>query len=261
MIAKEVIERCDNAIQDYCDSNLTLRELSSKYKVTRSFLSGYMLAKGIDIYSRKSHVNDTLFENIDTEEKAYWLGFLFADGSVYKFKKSQRVELTLKEDDLEHLMKFKTFLGWDKNPKYRSNQKAYRIIFGSRKVVEDLIVLGCTHRKSLTLKFPTKVPEPLIKHFIRGYFDGDGSISLKHNVNSEKPDVRILGTLEFLTSLKEYLHMDTPIIKKCKDNSSNNYYIYFNIKDSYTFLHYIYDEASIYLQRKYDKYVICRAFE
>lgn len=213
------------------------------------------MAKGIDVYSRKSHVNDKIFENIDTEEKAYWLGFLYADGCVHRFKNSYKVELTLQESDLEHLLKFKNFIDWKENPKYREAQKAYRVSFGSRKVAEDLISLGCVPNKSLILTFPDKVPDSLIQHFIRGYFDGDGSIHLIQNKHSVTPDVRILGTKEFLRTLLTKLQINTASIKKCKHNSSNNYYVKFNKDDSYKFLNYIYKDALIYLQRKFDKYV------
>lgn len=256
MIAKEVVNRCDDALNEYVSTSITLRELSVKYKIARSFISGYLLAKGIDIYSRKSHVNDRIFESIDTEEKAYWLGFLYADGCVHKFKNSYKIELTLQESDLEHLLKFKDFIDWKESPKHRDAQKAYRISFGSRKVAEDLINLGCIPNKSLVLTFPDKVPDSLIRHFIRGYFDGDGSIHLVENKHSITPDIRILGTKEFLEVLLTKFQTNPPVIKKCKHNESNNYYIKFNKEDSYKFLHYIYEDACIYLQRKYDKYVL-----
>lgn len=261
MIAKESKERCEAALNEYIHSGISLRDLSIKYGIPRSFISGYILGKGIDIYSRKSHVNTELFQCIDTEEKAYWLGMMFADGCIYWHATSYKIELTLKESDLEHLLKFKKFLDWDKEPKYRPNQKAYRVMFSCRKLAEDLMDLGCVRRKSLILKFPTKVPDNLIRHFIRGYFDGDGCISVKHNVKSDVPIVSLLGTFEFLQSLIEVFKMEYTPIKKCKKNSSNTYYIRFKKEDAYKFLHYIYDDASIYLQRKYDKYQICRAFE
>ena len=261
MIAKEVVNKCEEAVKEYISTSITLRELSAKYKIARSFLSGYLLAKGIDIYSRKSHVNDRVFENIDTEEKAYWLGFLYADGCVHKHDSSYVIELTLQEDDLEHLIKFKNFMDWKGNLKYRETQKAYRVLFRSKKVAEDLINLGCIPNKSLILTFPNKIPDSLIHHFIRGYFDGDGSIHLVQNKYSVTPDVRILGTKEFLEGLLIVFQVNTYVLKKCKCNDSNNYYIKFNKENSYKFLHYIYRDASIYLQRKYDKYMICRVTE
>lgn len=261
MLAKEAIDRCMSAMQEYRTSGLSIREISKKYNIPRPFLSGFMLASGIDIYSRKSHVNNLLFEHIDSEEKAYWLGFLYADGSVCKFAKSYKIELTLKESDIEHLIKFKNFLGLPKNPAYRTAQKAYRVTFGSRKMAEDLIKLGCTQKKSLTLKFPTKVPEELLKHFIRGYFDGDGCLTIRHSKQAEVADVSVLGTFEFLVSLCKHLNLENKPVKKDSRSTTNVYCVRFNKKEGYVFLHYIYDDASIYLQRKYDKYKICRAFE
>ena len=117
------------------------------------------------------------FEKIDSEEKAYWLGFLYADGYI-SFSEN-KIELSLAEKDVHHIEKFRDFLGINNRICYRPSVKAYRLSFRSDKCKQDLINQGCTPRKSLTLKFPTskQVPYELIRHFIRGYFDGDGWFS------------------------------------------------------------------------------------
>ena len=254
---EEATKKYGDAMNEYLNTGYSIRDLADKNGLVRSVFTGFLLANGIDVYSRKSHVNDYIFSKIDNEEKAYWLGFLYADGSVCKFKKSQYVELSLKESDVEHLRKFAKFMGYPFEPKYREKQKAYRVQFGSRRVCESLIKLGCTHKKSLTLKFPIEeqVPNELLRHFIRGYFDGDGCLSIKEYAFKKSPKVTILGTIEFLTSLRNYLNLGEIPIKKCKNNDSNNYYMMFNVEDARKFLHYIYDNANIFLQRKYDKFL------
>ena len=114
------------------------------------------------------------FEKIDTEEKAYWLGFLYADGSVGS--KENKIELGLAEKDLSQVEKFKQFIGLDNKISYRKNTKSYRSSFRSQKCKQDLISQGCVPKKSLILTFPTEqqVSHSLICHFMRGYFDGDG---------------------------------------------------------------------------------------
>lgn len=261
MILEEAQKRYEDAYNAYFTSGLSIRDLCKKYGINRMFFGGYLLAKGVDVYSRKSHVNDYIFEKIDNEEKAYWLGFMYADGSVCKFRTSYRIELSLQEGDIEHLRKFAKFLGLQKEPAYREKQKAYRIMFGSRKVAEDLISLGCTNKKSLTLKFPTKVPDELLQSFIRGYFDGDGCLSVIKHPFKKSPNMAILGTIEFLTSLRNYLKLGEMPIKKCKRNDSNNYYMKFHVDDARKFLHYIYDNANIYLQRKYDKFLELKEYD
>ena len=80
------------------------------------------------------------FEIIDTEEKAYWLGFLYADGSVSST--DNRIELGLAEKDLNHIEKFKEFIGVPNKISYRPQTKSYRYMFKSIPCKEDLIKQG-----------------------------------------------------------------------------------------------------------------------
>ena len=135
-----------------------------------------------------------IFETIDTEEKAYWLGFLYADGSVGS--KEHKIELGLAEQDLKQIEKFRDFIGINNKISYRPTTKSYRYSFRSEFCKEDLIKQGCMPKKSLILKFPTEdqVPQNLIRHFIRGYFDGDGWFT-----NTEECfQVGIIGTEDFI---------------------------------------------------------------
>lgn len=260
MLAEDRAAICEKALQDYLTSGKSMRQLAESYKgITRGFLGGYFLAKGIDIYSRKSHVNDHIFDTIDTEEKAYWLGFMYADGNIYKYNQSWSIELTLQEQDVEHLKKYARFIGYSGEPKYRESTKAYRVSTGSRRMAEQLAQKGCVPRKSLILTFPTYdiVPSELMRHFIRGYFDGDGCISLKQNAHSVTQVVSMLGTKEFLEGmLKEYNGASIQMIKKELRTTSNTYEIKFRKEEGKRFLDYMYDGSSIYLQRKFDKYNI-----
>jgi len=95
----------------------------------------------------------TQFEHIDTEEKAYWLGFLYADGSVGS--KEDKIELGLAEKDLHQIEKFRNFMGISNKIGYRESSKSYRMSFRSDKCKQDLINKGCVPKKSLILKYPT----------------------------------------------------------------------------------------------------------
>lgn len=252
MIAEEITNKCEKALEEYLSSNLSIRELSIKYKINRGLFSGYALGKGIDIYNRKSKCNDRIFDVIDTEEKAYWLGFLYADGNINKHNTSYSIELSLKEDDLKHIEKFKTFMCSDNKISYREKQKAYRISIGSRRIYERLTELGCMPNKSLILKFPTEeqVPESLLRHFIRGYFDGDGCLSLKHNITSTVPCVSILGTGNFLSGIQKIYNG-----RLSKRDNENIYTLRFRKEEGNRFLRDIYTDSHIYLERKYNKFI------
>ena len=186
---------------------------------------------------------------INTEEKAYWLGFLYADG--YVGLTDNRVELTLQLSDVNHIEKFKTFLNSD--CKISTNSYRSRLSIKDEKIKKDLINLGCTPQKSLILKFPTddKVPKELIRHFIRGYFDGDGSLCVTEKTKS----IDILGTYDFLYQLCLESNIATSKIYVSKSKSNKVFRIVLGSRlDLYNFSKYIYDDCNIYLDRKYEKF-------
>lgn len=197
----------------------------------------------------------TQFKKIDTEEKAYWLGFLYADGSVGS--KEAKIELGLAEKDFNHLQKFKNFIGLNNKISYREKTKSYRYCFRSQEMKNDLIQLGCIPKKSLLLNFPSssQVPEYLIRHFIRGYFDGDG-----HFTNTEKCfEVGYIGTENFikesLNHLPETIKRKDLTIKNVHRKDGAKSYSFYSLNDVSEFLNFIYKDCSIYLDRKYEHYL------
>jgi DNA-binding transcriptional regulator WhiA len=195
----------------------------------------------------------TNFEIIDSEEKAYWLGFLYADGSVGSAE--DKIELGLAEKDLKHIEKFRDFMGISNKISYRESTKSYRMSFRSKKCKEDLIDKGCVPKKSLILKFPTKeqVPEHLLKHFIRGYFDGDGWFT-----NTESCfQVGIIGTEDFIKGFLdsiENINKNNKIFTVHRDNGAKRY-IFGAYQDVLNFLNWIYKDSNVYLDRKYEHYL------
>ena len=203
--------------------------------------------------SAKNVLNN--FEKIDTEEKAYWLGFLYADGCVGS--KEDKVELSLSEKDLHHIEKFKEFMNINNKICYREKTKAYRFSFRSQKCKFDLIRQGCFPKKSLILKFPTEeqVPKNLMKHFIRGYFDGDGWFS---NTGSCF-QVGLIGTQDFLEGLLKIfselgITTDNKIFIVNRENRAKRY-VFSKLQDVTIFLNWIYKDAVVYLDRKYEHYL------
>ena len=193
------------------------------------------------------------FEIIDTEEKAYQLGFLYADGSVRSI--DNRIELGLAEKDLNHIEKFKEFIGVPNKISYRSQTKSYRYMFKSIPCKEDLIKQGCVPKKSLILKFPTEqqVPNYLIKHFIRGYFDGDGWFSNTPSCFQ----VGIIGTEDFIKgflNIIEIQNKNNKIFTVHREDGAKRY-VFGGLNDVTNFLNWIYKDATIYLDRKYNHYL------
>lgn len=195
-----------------------------------------------------------IFQNIDTEEKAYWLGFLYADGSVGST--DYRVELGLAEKDLHHIEKFKEFIGLNNKISYREKTKSYRYVFKDEIFKSILIKQGCIPKKSLILKFPTEeqVPRNLIRHFIRGYFDGDG-----HFTNTDSCfEAGFISTKDFIEDCLKYLPDTLKKDSKIKDVHRTNgakKYAFYSYHDVLTFLNFMYQGSNIYLDRKYEHYL------
>lgn len=127
---------------------------------------------------QKYIIDDTVFEKIDSAEKAYWLGFLFADG----YNSGKDVKLVLHIKDINVIEAFREFLCTDKPIRIetRTNGRQYaKFVIENRKMVDDLTRLGCVRAKTHTLVFP-ELPDELKRHFILGYFDGDGCFSTQH---------------------------------------------------------------------------------
>ena len=229
----------------------TLNQIKYELQLDPGKLSKYLKLNGVKIerLPHKKKINKNIFEVINTEEKAYWLGFLYADG--YVGLTDNRVELTLQLSDVNHIKKFKTFLNSD--CKISTNSYRSRLSIKDEKIKKDLINLGCTPQKSLILKFPTddKVPKELIRHFIRGYFDGDGSLCVTEKTKS----IDILGTYDFLYQLCLESNIATSKIYVSKSKSNKVFRIVLGSRiDLYNFPKYIYDDCDIYLDRKYEKF-------
>lgn len=219
-------------------------------------------------------MNYNYFDNIDTEEKAYWLGFIYADGYISKperivkgniKKGNYRFEISLKSDDSLHLEKFKKAIEYDKEIKISKTNfprvNRCRLYFSNRHFWETLNNYGCTPVKSLNLKFPNIdifKDKSLIKHFIRGYIDGDGSISYK-NAKHTDLQLRILGTEHFLSNLQKNLPLEKP---NKLSKRINIFELCFNSSRGLYVSTYIYKDASIYLDRKMNRYKeYCRLYQ
>lgn len=217
-------------------------------------------------FSRKYKLDESFFEKIDTEEKAYWLGFLYADGAVYYCKHGCYFHLTLQEKDEGMVEKFKENLKTNISLRIYSEKKQKGLMINSKKMVEDLIKLGCTPRKSFKITFPNFdcVPQYLMRHFIRGYFDGDGTV--RFNVRRSRTEIKIISNIDFCKGMQNYLEKYCKISKFYKyrvfeTKRKNEYYtnIGFGRTDCVmNFFKFIYENATIFLKRKkniFDEYI------
>jgi hypothetical protein len=126
-------------------------------------------------YTVHPNLKVNYFQTIDTREKAYWLGFLYADGLLKRYK--MRIGIHLSRDDEETIDRFCECLGLDKNKRIRrvENGKEYtEIRFACRKMSNDLVKHGLVFRKSKIIEYPKLLDRGFEAAFLLGYYDGDG---------------------------------------------------------------------------------------
>ena len=241
------------------------REIGELFGVSKEAILYYFHTRGYSIknkseQNRKYHVDENFFDSIDTEEKAYYLGLLYADGTNYMKKNS--IQIGLQERDKDILEKFRASLNTEKplhkiKTKYPGGQDIFKLEIVSEHMCNVLNDIGMVPNKSLVLEFPNCIPNDLIRHCIRGYFDGDGYISRGHDYT-----VEIMGTEMFCLKVQEILK-DNGIFSKIynttlhKETTTRRLYV--GTKDNVKkFLEYIYKDATVYIDRKFqtavDKY-------
>ena len=203
----------------------------------------------------KKQIDSTFFSKIDTEEKAYWLGFLTADGYV----KDNIIELALAEIDKKHVENFKTSIKSQhalSKKTSKINDKtfySYRISIRDKQMANDLRSYGLTNNKSYDAYIPSEIqiPNNLFRHYIRGMFDGDGSIYNGANgINISIITASEQMHKDFYYAVKKHINIE--MLARITRNLFE--LRLFSKKDVYRFLSWIYDDSTIYLERKYNKF-------
>lgn len=193
--------------------------------------------------------DENFFEVIDSEEKAYILGLLIADGYVIYPKTRRRTPcwgITLHKQDKYMIEKIKNIIGIEKKICEERNEASITVV--SQKMVDDLAKYGVIPQKSFKTFFPI-INKEYEKDLIRGIFDGDGCIS--NGVCS------FYGNEPLLIDIQKTLFksVNIPIGKITKRYSNGADSFSFGSKKSVSnFYHYIYDEANVFLKRKYEKF-------
>lgn len=250
-LTKELFEK-------YLEEGFSFKQIGEIYGASGASISNK--AKKLNVIKERSY-NIHVFDDIDTEEKAYWLGFLFADGCIYNNPRHYVVSLALKEDDYDHVKKFKNFLEDTRDDSIikistiNRNGKSYseaRYTICSIDIVKKLISYGCVPKKSLVLKFPNESifkDKKLIFDFIRGYIDGDGCLCRKN----QRLYISVVGTYDFLSKIKEYF----PTFYKIR-KVGNVYSIEVGCSKADEIATILYENSTIYLDRKYKNFITFR---
>ena len=252
-----------NYIVSQYKSGVSLCELASQFNCSRKPIRKILVCEGVTIRgqrdaSTKYTFNFNYFNQIDTPNKAYILGFLYADGCNYVEKNSgqYRVQLQLKQDDNQILEDIKREIEYT-GPIYYNERvidgvrrKYATLCIANKQLSQKISEFGVVPSKTYITEYPEWMDVCLLPHFLRGLFDGDGCIN---NIGH----VSISGTYSLMSRIAE-------LVKLCKGlefslyaigNAGNTYTINLCTKAyAAEFLGWIYNGADLKLNRKYKRY-------
>lgn len=233
--------------------------IAERLNITNYFVYKALRQAGMKPRSHKEKgvkykCNHKYFSQIETEAQAYWLGFLAADG----YQSKGYLGCSLSSKDKSHLEKLKQALEAEQPlKKYYSSGYShieyYRLLIKSDTLCRDLKALEVTESKTFTLKFAT-IPLELTPHYIRGYFDGDGSWA-RSTKSACGFTMKICGTKIFLEQMAIYLDLPITYVRKHK----SIYCLEKSGKDVLRLMNYMYSNATIFLKRKRDRWAVAQS--
>lgn len=255
----------------YREKDMKFSKISDFLQISMRAIQRVLKEKKIETLRKNRYtLNEDYFSVIDTEQKAYFLGLIYADGYVGD-ENFNNIVISLSGEDGYMVQEFANAINFtgslriDKQGGGYKNAKPKTVLnFSSEKMSSDLRKIGLYPNKSTTLDFLPEIDEELYRHFIRGYFDGDGGITSStstsyHQTKEGKKVYKnlgykmdIIGTKEFVKKLREKMP-----IKHCRytqSNSDNMYYLSLSSREDLPVIFdYFYKDATVYFKRKFNK--------
>lgn len=203
------------------------------------------------------------FFNQDNEQSFYWAGFIMADGCVkLKDQKYKQLSIGLAISDIDHIEKFKCNIKFE-GPIFSGTYDGLGrcdVTISSDKIFDSLARFNIVPRKSMIAKFPEwLIMHPLVHHFMRGYFDGDGSIYTQDPRKNGRLNFHMStrGTPDLLRIYRQILEENTIIKKRIKPirvNSGQGVLEYGGNKIMLSIREFLYKNATIWLDRKHERF-------
>lgn len=262
-----------NIIKEF-KNGLTVAEIPQKLNISQRAVSRVLKDKNINTKRRNRYtLDESYFDKIDSQEKAYILGFLYADGYVGD-ENTNNIIVSVAEQDVDVLEKIvenikftgKLRVRNSYKSSYKTSQRHFVLNFSSKQMACSLRELGFNCIKRNRVSQLPNIEDFLIRHFIRGFFDGDGSFSFSSNRSAHtlstgevkeyiyiKPSFNIVGPTNFMKELAEVL----PGSYHFKQSGIDNlvYIMNSSKKDIVDIYDYLYTDSTIYIKRKHDKFL------
>lgn len=254
----------------YLNKQISMNDIAKNLNISRRSLSRVLIESNVNTRLKNRYLlNEHYFDKIDTESKAYILGFIYADGFVGNEKFNNIVIAINDLEIVEFVSKELNFTGKIRRTKkggFQNSKCGYSLNFSSKIMADRLRNIGLYPNKSLTLNNMPNIKKELVRHFIRGYFDGDGSIILSHNssyyrsydgiIKYINPTYcfSILGTESFLREIIYKAKFEYAKINDTKTKQIKSLKICAKKEFDYIF-NYLYLDSTIRLERKYNKWI------
>jgi hypothetical protein len=242
----------EEVIRLYTEDNLSASKISKLFNVDVATITNRLKVNNIEVKKthRKYLINKDYFEVIDTEDKAYWLGFLMADG----YNSGKFIRVDIKDEGHLEKLRDRIYVNCDMpvREKYNNNTKIYYLTIQDPKLVLDLEKLGIVKRKSMICKFPL-IKEEMYKYFIKGVFDGDGSLNYCMDGNYRRYTFSIVGSYNLINSIKDEISSIGVNVGFRKTKTIYEMHIRGN-RQILKALNWLYSDTNSHLDRKYEKY-------
>lgn len=224
----------------------TVTSIAKRYETSHTTVASVLRTQGIQFRAKNGlthfHMYDGhYFQTIDTEEKAYWIGFLTADGCITT---GNRITIHLSSVDCGHLEKLKQAL--KATQMISQNSRSCSLVICSSEMAADLATHGIHPKKTLSTK-PVQVSPELERHYWRGVIDGDGHISKDGN------QLVLVGDYEVVLGFQTFVLTHCPKVKAGIFRDLNIYTFKITGTSARKMLEILYGEATVYLERKYER--------
>lgn len=203
------------------------------------------------LFVKDKNIYENGFDNINS----YIFGLIMSDGSLVFDNHSKRERIVISSNDYDILNKIKDYCGIERNI-YKNKEKGYVLIYINQDAIDFLKQYGLEYRKSTTISLP-KLPKEYMPHFIRGFFDGDGSIVTNKNKYGIYQQVKFTtGSQTFANELNGYF-ISLGFSSNVYNTDRNNFYVVISKTEHIRkFYRYIYSNCGgWYLERKKMRFI------
>ena len=267
---KTFSEKDINMMIDMYNKGSNLNILARKFETHRGKIKNILVDNKCNIreYTGYHNIDVDYFRIIDSGSKAYFLGFIFADGCVFENKNKSKVtglSIQIQKRDREIIDNFKKDIK-SSHPIniLKSDKKEWQDKVGfsliNQEFVRHLCSKGCLPRKSTTCAFPISfLNEEYYSHFIRGYIDGDGCLTSSTRYYAY-PQLNVCVSQMFGEQLQDVIEDKFGFRGSLVYKKSGIYSFILQKQRCVDVLHWIYSDAKVYLRRKYDRYLFFKDY-